>query len=399
MFNKLFLESNNNCAEFVIMQKLLRLIKNKLAINSPFLELIIYYLAGRRGGTRRINAENAVKETSDKIALFNKYDKDVLPVVWDFGARPYALGDILTTLIDWAVYANKLNRKAIDIFVLVDPTRPASHKQSYVNEQNYHQFMMELLPVFYYCPLLRNVSFIHDRNAMEQQLLQWNLQGITSIPTLNDYNDELNNQQPFRGIFNNIKQFFLEHGNVPKYRYLKCENPLKDQLLFGFKPNTVFVAVHIRQRHKEVQSVSGGALYRDADLSTWLTFIQQAQIEHPNVVFIIVGRLAEFSRQLYRLNNVVILKHLGMGLIDELNAIQHADFFMGGISGPAMFAMFTNTPYVLFQTDANKNETAEYLCEPVGEEHPFFCTDKQKIVWGEPDANILMLELKTFLNS
>jgi len=384
-----------------LLEKLLRKVKKLTSIESPLLELLIYYFSGRLGGSRRINAvENAKDKVVYQLTEFEKdYRKDVLPVIWDFASRPYALGDILTTLIDWTVKAQQQNKHWIDIYVVVTPERPASAKQPYIGSLNFEKYLFELLPAFNFCPIVRNVNLIRSREQMEKTLLTWNYHNIASSPALNDYNDELNQQQPFMGDFQNIKAYFNEHKDVPRFRQLRSESPLKDELLFGFKANSLFVTVHIRQRAKEIHSQHGGALYRDANQDTWLEFIKQSAITHPQVVFIVVGRLAEFTRQLYACNNVVILKHYGLGLIDELTAIQHSDLFMGGISGPAMFAMFTKTPYILFQSEANASESAKYFNEKVGEESPFFAVDTQRIKWLTPSVNDLNSYLDNFINN
>lgn len=384
-----------------MLEKLFRFIKKTLPTDSPLLDLLIYYFSGRAGGSRRINAvENAKDKIEDQLTEFEKdYKNDVFPVIWDFAARPYALGDILTTLIDWTVKAKKQNKQWLDIYVIATPERPASAKQPYIGSLNFEKYLFELLPAFNFCPIVRNVHLIRSREQMEKTLLAWNYHRIDSSPALNRYNDELNQQQPFMGDFKNIKAYFDEHKSVPRFRQLKSESPLKDELLFGFKANSIFVTVHIRQRSKEIHSQHGGALYRDSNQDTWLEFIKQAAITHPQVVFIVIGRLAEFTRQLYACNNVVILKHYGLGLIDELTAIQHSDLFMGGISGPAMFAMFTNTPYVLFQSEANASESAKYFNEPEGKEQPFFTLNNQRIIWRNPTLQDLNDSLNTFLNS
>ncbi|OUR60339.1 hypothetical protein A9Q74_14085 [Colwellia sp. 39_35_sub15_T18] len=384
-----------------MLEKLFRQIKKHTSIESPLLELLIYYFSGRAGGSRRINAIDSAKDkVQHQLSESEKdYQNDVLPVIWDFAARPYALGDILTTLIDWTVKAEKQNKKWLDIYVVATPERPASAKQPYIGSLNFEKFLFELLPAFNFCPIVRNVHLIRSREQMERTLLAWNYHRIDSSPTLNQYNDELNRQQPFMGDFKNIKAYFDEHKSVPRFRQLKSESPLKDELLFGFKPDSIFVTVHIRQRSKEVHSQHGGALYRDSDQDVWLEFINQTAKNHPNVVFVVVGRLAEFTRKLYNCHNVVILKHYGLGLIDELSAIQHSDLFMGGISGPAMFAMFTQTPYFLFQGESSAQEAATYFNENLGEESPFFTLATQKIKWLTPSVNDLNHYLDNFINN
>lgn len=367
-------------------------------MHSPLLELLIYYFAGRAKGTRRVNALASVQSDVNANALSGDYAKDAMPVIWDFGSRPYALGDILTTLIEWNVFALNNKKKSIDIYILADPNRPSSHRQPYINSENFEQHLIELLPAFNFCPLLRNTIIVRDRNIMEKQLLAWNLSNIKSLPSLNDYNDELNAQAPFRGHFTHLKSFYQKNNYLPQFSLLKYSSPIKEQLMFGFKSDTVFVTIHIRQRRKETSNLAGGAVYRDADIDVWQSFIDKARVECPNVVFNVVGRVAEFPRRLYQCSNVVVLKHFGFGLVDELTAIQHSDFFMANISGPAMFAMFTNTPYVLFQQESNKEETAEYFGEPVGCEQPFFAAYNQKIIWRDPTANDLIEELKLFLS-
>lgn len=361
--------------------------------SSPLLELVIYYLAGRKGGSRRLNVEDVVENNAESVLA----DKNVLIAIWDFGSRPYALGDILSHCLDTAIKAKLEHKDAVDFYVIADPSRPSSRKQPYISSENYEKYLYELLPIFNACPLIRNVHLIRDRNHFERLFISWQYHEISTFPSLNLYNEELNLQLPFQGKFERLNHYYQQHNTLPRLRELKGYSIIKDQLIFGFKTESIFVALHMRQRKKEQNSHAGGALYRDCDIATWLAFIKESFTTHPEVVFLVLGRIDEFPRELYQQKNVFILKNHGFSTQDDITAIQDVDLFMGGMSGPAMAAILSDTPYYIFQPTNCAEEAASYFDVAVGNEKLCFSNEDQYIKWQDPKAEDLTKCLEQFL--
>jgi len=111
---------------------------------------------------------------------------------------------------------------------------------------------------------------------------------------------------------------------------------------------------------------------------------------YPHVKFIVLGRPLEWPDDFFRRSNVLILKTLGYGLMEELAMVRECDLFMGSNSGPAVMAIFGDSPYLIFHHNKNFQYTARlYEVEPGTEILPFAAAH-QTIKWIRPDADTLV---------
>ena len=372
-----------------------------LSGKSPLARLLYYYFMGRKGGGRRITMEDTVVANTDPArerSVQAITDNPNLIAVWDFAARPYSLGDILNFCIEVSMEVHRQQKAGADIYVLADPVIPAAGSQrGYIVRENYHQYLLDIFAAFFFCADQRNIHIVSDRSELDTLLITAAQHDVLTYPRFTDYVDELNQQRQHHSLFKLMNDFHQEQGFVPKVKAPDGVTVLSNNLMFGFKPDTVFVAVHMRQRRNETATLKGGALNRDAVFEHWLDFFHQAFKQHPDVVFVVCGRPAEFPRSLYRLPNVLILKSYGLNLQHELAMILECDLFMGSNSGPATAAMFSDTPYYIFQQSGNAEESARHFDVELNAKHLKFANNKQQVVWGDTSTEGLMTCLNEFM--
>ena len=95
----------------------------------------------------------------------------------------------------------------------------------------------------------------------------------------------------------------------------------------------------------------------------WLQFLSYCSTEHPNVCFVLLGKLEEKPLKLFSLENCFVPRLNNQGLAHELAWVEESDFLMGSSSGFAAMANFSKTPYVI--TKITKRATDNY-CIPFG---------------------------------
>jgi hypothetical protein len=346
----------------------------------PLISILYNYFRGRKGGTRRRNLS---------AGLSPREELQTYSAIWDFGARPYALGDILSWFIEVNIRFITSKRQLLDIIILADPSRPGSNNQPYVVKQNYERYLHSLLPAFSFCPNLNNLFIVKDRHQVESFLSHATANQFAIEPNLSAYFDELDNQSSYRGFFSEMNQFYADNGYLPLFEKSASYSVLADSLQFGFNEDTFFVTLHMRRRSSDQASVSRGSnVARDANPDIWLSFIRNVASSHSNVKFIILGRSDEVSRELYKMPNVLFLKQYGMGLAEELTAIWESDLFMAISSGPAVAAIFSKTPYLIYLEEVNQKNAAEHKEVIIGEQLPF--ADEHQIHrWTNVTAELL----------
>lgn len=380
--------------------KLTKHLATKQSRNRDFWQLAHFYFNGMPKGGRRQQLATVLDESVQVENSEAPYeDSDVLIGIWNYASRPYSLGDTLNFCMELTIEALNQKKSVVDLFIVADPRNPAPPNQSHISSVNFEKHLFEMLPAFNMCPIIRNINLVKDRKAFEKELLDLTAKGNSCYPNMVQYFEELDNHAPYGSYFSKFNNFFKEQGWLPKLRHTKGASILKNHIELGFKKDTVFVAIHMRQRQADNQGSCNEAIHRDADQDVWLSFIERAQQEFPQVVFVIVGRFYEFPRKLFHLSNTLILKSYGLGISEELNAILDADLFMGSNSGPATVAFFSDTPYFVYQDSISQDISAKLAEIEVGDPGLKFANKNQLIKWGLPSVDELASDLKSFIKS
>jgi len=293
-----------------------------------------------------------------------------LPAIYDFELFPYALGDVLTWNIRMAMRATEVKKSGYATYVCVDPQESAfPGQEDLVTVDNALLLFSELFGAFTTSPDSRSMHLYTDRSEMLTQLYANFMDDPTSAEVIHGYESALKarlhediRESSFTDQIQShkkINSFFAEYGYVPLLKSSWGCEPDVNNLLENVLTNKRIVVIHPRSRRLDRGMGGESTRSRDSDFLEWFEFLSIAQRVHPEVQFIVVGRVQEKPLEILRLSNVMSLRTLGLGLGHELTLILKADLFIGTSSGFAAMANFSKTPY--FITKVN-----DRVCENYG---------------------------------
>lgn len=320
--------------------------------------------------------------------------------IYDFELLPYALGDVLTWNIQTAIRCEQLGRERVDVYVCMDERYPSSiYQRGLVTAENCGLFFNELYGAFGTHPRLGNLFVFRDRDEMLERLREASRADAANAEALADYEQALahrDDEAALNAYFTKyiyfheqINAFAAEHGRIPLLApSLGCGPDIAALMAKRFAGSRV-VAFHLRLRRLDAGYGGEHTYTRDSDFLEWYEFLKDAARVHPDVQFVVMGRLQEKPVELLRLPNVTSLRTLGLGLGHELTLMLASDLFIGTSSGFAAMANFSQLPY--FITRMNKESCNAYRIPPGTERLPF-ATPQQWLVY-EPETRDLLMRL------
>jgi hypothetical protein len=300
--------------------------------------------------------------------------------IYDFSYGPYALGDALTWTMNLNVSAAAAGCDAIDQYLVIDPARPGSRYQPFVNPHNYVSIIDNLFPAFLCSPMLRSLKLFRNPPGFNLFLLR---EVMRRRPMWPSFYSHLNKKLDFIS-HRRINAFYRKHGYLPWLTAPRGYEAWADGFRRTHCGGRFVVAVNIRQG---TLSLTPANLFRDSPLPEWHAFIRRVAARHPDVLFLILGGYTEWDREVYRLPNVLIPRAMGFGLGHELALLHRADLFMGSSSGFAAMATFCNKPYVITNV---QHVFSRYIDVPVGGRHYPFGNENQILYWGTETQDVLL---------
>lgn len=320
--------------------------------------------------------------------------------IYDFDLMPYALGDVLTWNVQTAIRCEQAGREAVDVHICIDQRHPSSIYQSdTVGTDNCWMFFNELFGAFGTHPSLGNIVIHRTREDALRRLRQEADADPVNSEALADYEHALANrgeQDTLIAYFTKyiyyhkgINAFAAEHGRIPLLQPSLGCGPDVSGLLERRLSDKRIVLFHMRQRSLDAGYGGTHTHWRDSDFLEWYEFLREAGARHPDVQFVVLGRLQEKPLELLRLPNVMSVRTLGLGLGHELTLMLRCDLFMGTSSGFAAMANFSQTPY--FVTKMTRESCNAYEIEFGCDRLPF-ATEPQRLVY-EPETRDLLLRL------
>ena len=328
--------------------------------------------------------------------------------VYDFGLFPYALGDVLTWNVQTAIRCEELGREHVDAYICVDERHPPNiFQRDLITADNCGLFFNELSGAFGTHPKPGNVFLYRRREEMLERLRDALRGDVANSEDLADYQRALADYQralTTRGdgpalmmeyftksihSHERINAFAAKHGRIPLLRpSMGCEPDVSGLITKRF-PGRRIVAIHVRLRRLDAGYGAEQTYWRDSDFLEWFEFLKEAEKSHPDVQFVVMGRLQEKPLELLRLPNVISLRALGLGLGHELSLTLRSDLFIGTSSGFAAVANFSEVPY--FVTKMNPGACRAFAIAPGSERLPF--AGERQILVYEPETRDLLMRL------
>ena len=320
--------------------------------------------------------------------------------VYDFGLFPYALGDVLTWNVQTAIRCEELGRERMDTFICMDEHHPVNfYQRDLVTADNCELFFNELFGAFGTHPKLGNVFLYRRREKMLERLREASRDDVGNSESLANYERALERREDQAAMVEyftknihsheHINAYAAKHGKIPLLRPSMGCGPDVNGLVAKRFAGKRIVAIHVRLRRLDAGYGADHTYWRDSNFLEWFEFLVEAGKRHPEVQFVVVGRLQEKPLELLRLPNVISLRAFGLGLGHELSLMLRSDLFIGPSSGFAAMAYFSELPY--FMTNVNPAACRAFRIAPGSERLPF-ATERQILVY-EPETRELLMRL------
>lgn len=317
--------------------------------------------------------------------------------IFDFGLLPYALGDVLTWCMKSRVRAALDGASRHRIYVCASREHPACiHQAGYINAENYHAYLNDLLPAFLCCGDDLDLRLSSDREAFRAELASLEHGSTHAARAYQDYLGTWKH----RTALARVNDFFVRHisghedlnayaasaGSLP---WLSMPTGIRHgvrELRKELNRDGIFVALNFRSRAHD-NTADQAESQRDANLQHWTNVIRQAGRLMPEVTFVLLGKITEKPDVLFREPNVYIPRVFGASLADELAWINEADCFLGSSSGFAAMANFSTKPYLITKVGAAARRN--YCIDAAADRVPF-ALENQILVEGEGDEATLL---------
>jgi hypothetical protein len=325
---------------------------------------------------------------------------NTLCAIYDFELMPYALGDVLTWNVQTAIQCEEAGCQKVDIYICHDARYPACiFERDLVTAENCGLFFSELFGAFGTHPRMGNLLVYRSRDELLSRLQEAANCNAASTNALNAYlkalasrHDEAAAIEFFMQTIQThekINTFAARFGRIPLLQSSTgCEPDVKGLIATRFAGRRI-VAVHPRLRRLDAGYKGKHSYARDSDVLDWYEFLRAAEKKHPEVMFVVLGRLQEKPIELLRLPNVLSLRTLGLGLGHELTLLTKCDLFIGTSSGFAAMVNFSQTPYFITRMTP---ATCKAYQISLGTERLPFAAPRQLLVY-EPESPAMLMRI------
>jgi hypothetical protein len=307
--------------------------------------------------------------------------------IYDFSYAPYALGDAFTWQVNVAIGALDKGIDTVIHSLVVDPRRPSGRLQPHINRENYRDYLSNLFPAFLCNPLEMSLKLFTNRHAFDYYLLKKVLSGFHTWPNLLIHTMEQMDYYSHK----KIDKFFQKNHYIPRLKTPRGYENSMDDFLKEHCSGRFLVSVNIRQRANYADlgfaGQASGVIRRDSPLQEWYRFFKVVRKKYPDVLFLAFGGYAEWEKELYTFENVLIPRAMGYNLAHEITLFHQTDLFMGTSSGFSALATFSEIPYIITNFD---HAAAKYVDLPIGAPSYRFALDNQIIVWEKETVELLM---------
>ncbi|MGA1823318.1 MAG: hypothetical protein ACMUIP_01550 [bacterium] len=292
--------------------------------------------------------------------------------IWDFRTVPYSIGDLI--ILHERIQIMRMTYKIdkADICFLYDPQNPGRRLDSLgVTADNYHYHFPALISALYLNPHVGAV-FLFDSHDHMEDYIGTNEGRYHIWPEGKQY---LAKHYAYAENFDFIQSFYRKNGFIPSIDYRASTL----EWAYSFYKNHVLpsypVVVHLRNN-----PVCGSN--RNARLDEWHAFFKSCGDKF-DIRFIMIGAASEIDERFRDLPNLLIAKDYRTTVEQDLVLAYSTLIFIGSSSGPSSAAIFSQTPYIIFNYQIC-NESV-----PHGGKFSF-ATDLQKLVWEPETSDILM---------
>jgi hypothetical protein len=324
---------------------------------------------------------------------------------YDLSLMPISLGDIITWGVKSALRADVVGRNRVHVHFICDRSTGLSHyhSKSYAVEH----FSFEILPAFSSHPYYSAITVHNSRAEFETMMQDILADDPVNLENYKMHQSRLRKKGSFDEVNEDFRELCSSHDDInARYAltgaYPKPKAPTDftydiQTMKSEFPDDTFWIAVQFRLRILDTGmpiNPTPDAFIRDAPFVHWYHFFLKALTKHPQVRFILLGRLQEKPLEILRLPNVMALRTLGMGIGHEFAALLDSDVYMGSPSGFAQLAHFSDVPYEIFNCTEGG---CHHYGIPYGTPRLPIAQPRQRLHYGLEDSHLLSETLQQTL--
>jgi len=322
---------------------------------------------------------NSVLKTAFSFLKTKNSSRSVIGI-YDFSYAPFALGDVITWLMNLLVLSERKNAEGIKIFILCSPKDLPNKLQPYINNHNYLIHLQNIIPAFSLSKKIQSVSVIQDKQISAREIAKLGLFSNATWPHLwSHYKRELNYSD-----HKQINKFFKKCGYLPMLSACPEITRQAYKTLLPILEGRFPIILNIRQRGN---TNNPAALHRDGDIDSWIGFMEFCNKSEKDFIFLLVGDPSEFDRNILKFKNILVPRVFGLGLEHELALIIAGMPFLGNSSGFSACATFSKAPYAIIKFE---HAAARYIELPVGTTRYPFAHDNQTLFWDEDNFDLIL---------
>jgi hypothetical protein len=311
-------------------------------------------------------------------------------MIYDFRILPFALGDVVISMIHGAIDLKGEASKFPFYFYRNDLVK-IHPIQSFINKRNAKKQLGDLNEALLFNPFQLSVKKISEKpdnagceTVQDVEILNFYKEYIQSNQVKN-YHRYFNEEIASHRSLNKLNQKNEPMPNLQTPKHIAKET---QRLIKQYTRKNKWICVHLRFRGLN-PSEDLADIKRNADPGFWYGILSNiAQKYKDDHAVLLLGPRGSYPEGFYGIPNLYAVSSMGGTLKNSIAAILSAGAFIGSSSGFANCATFSNTPYLIF--DVSKNGYENYCIEKNSTRLPF--AKKQQHLSSQSDSPKMVAE-------
>jgi len=311
-------------------------------------------------------------------------------MIYDFRILPFALGDVIISMIHGAKDLKGETSKFPFYFYRNDLVK-VHPIQSSINKRNAKKQLGDLNEALLFNPFQLSVKKISKKpdnagceTVQDVEILNFYKEYLQSNQVKN-YHRYFNAEIASHRSLNKLNQKNKPMPNLQTPSHIAKET---QRLIKKFTGKNKWICVHLRFRGLNPKEDLAD-IKRNADPGFWYEMLTNIAQKYKNDhAILLLGPKGSYPESFYKIPNLYAVSSMGGTLKNSIAAILSAAAFVGSSSGFANCATFSNTPYLIF--DISENGYENYCIEYNSPRLPF--SKEQQHLSSQSDSPKIVAE-------
>jgi len=309
-------------------------------------------------------------------------------MIYDFRILPFALGDVVISMIHGAIDLKGEASKFPFYFYRNDLVK-VHPIQSFINKRNAKKQLGDLNEALLFNPLQLPIKKITKElentgcETSQDYVIQEFYQKYLETKQVKEYHSFFDSNI---ASHKSLNQWYEENNKIPQLQASRDLTLQTKKLIKQYTGKNQWICVHLRFRGIEKDADLADPK-RNADPGFWHTILSAIGQEYQNDhAILLLGPAGSYPDRFYKIPNLHAVSTMGGTLKNSIAAILSASAFIGSSSGFANCATFSSTPYLIF--DVSESGYNNYCIKNGSPRLPF--AQKQQYLSAQSDSPLMI---------